>query len=428
MSAAVRHDKGRGDLQSHPEVRPTADRTRAVLAAAAFLVLACALSYRAVALRAVDGSASWVLGDFRNAVYYPVVAWLDGHNPYDVAHQLAAYPATTKFPLYSPLTLLIHLPFGLLPVHAAEVLYYAVALVLVPVLALVVLEACGVARTPARVFGLAALILASRPGHQNLLLGQVTLQVTIGSYLALRYAHDRPSVAGLGLAVSTLKPTFGAPLAFLMLCRGAWRATTIGMALGGLLASAVALSLVHAAGSVASLVDSVRGSWDVSMVSSSAHPALSVSRIDAVALVARLLGRSPGTAATLGIAVGLLGVGGLGIRRLARQGNAEGDLGIALICLSVLTCTYHQSYDLLLLTLPLTMLAVGTPSLDVSPPMRWTLCTLLGLPAANYLATEGVVARLGLTGGWWNAVTSVNGAAMLAAFALCTRAALRANR
>ena len=43
--------------------------------------------------------------DFRDAVYYPVVALTDGVNPYDPARYYLSYPVGQEFPLYSPVHL-----------------------------------------------------------------------------------------------------------------------------------------------------------------------------------------------------------------------------------------------------------------------------------------------------------------------------------
>ncbi len=46
--------------------------------------------------------------DFRDAVYYPVVAFVDGVNPYDPGSYYRAYPVGQEFPLYSPIHLVVH--------------------------------------------------------------------------------------------------------------------------------------------------------------------------------------------------------------------------------------------------------------------------------------------------------------------------------
>src|SRR5262249_26430170 len=80
---------GRGQGQ-----RMTAS-ARTLAAAGALLVVLGILVHRAVPRINVPGKidpARWVLQDFRDAVYYPVVAFLDGRNPYDQTAQAEAYP------------------------------------------------------------------------------------------------------------------------------------------------------------------------------------------------------------------------------------------------------------------------------------------------------------------------------------------------
>src|SRR5262249_57031367 len=91
--------------------------------------------------------ARWALQACRDAVYYPVVASLDGRNPYDQSAQARTYPVGQPFPPYLPLTLLAHLPFGLLPHAEAGDLYLAVLVGLTAVLAALAIARCGLAGT-----------------------------------------------------------------------------------------------------------------------------------------------------------------------------------------------------------------------------------------------------------------------------------------
>src|SRR4029453_8153253 len=140
-----------------------------------------------------------------------------------------------------------HLPFGLLPHGEAAWAYFATTLVLTVVLAGLAIAGAGAPVTAAAVLALAAACLVSRAGQMNLLLGQVTAQVVIASYVALRWARSRPLLAGLGLALATLKPTYGVPLAALMLLgRGDVRATVAGVVAATALCAVALVPLVHA--------------------------------------------------------------------------------------------------------------------------------------------------------------------------------------
>jgi hypothetical protein len=400
-------------------------RMPVILASLVFALVVGVLAWRGAARLNVPGAPDaqhWALNDFRDAVYYPVVAFLDGINPYDRRAYRAAYPIGTEFPLYAPHTLLVHLPFGLLPYEAARVVYAAIVVALTVVLAALALEAGGAARTGARVLGLAALLLLSRPGHNNLMLGQVTAQVVIASWVAIRWAATRPALASVALAVSLLKPTFGVPIAFLLWCRGDRRAALGGAALAGVAGLAVVARLVVAAGGVgpfvASLTDNLGGFDGAPLV----NPATSPFRIDTAALVARVLDWHS-RAAELPMTVAVLALAGLVLAALRRGGRAvRGPVATALVCTATLACIYHQAYDLLLLVPPAMALVAARVSAD-----GWTrvLLALLVLPMANYLATDTSLRRLDLEGTAWVVVTSLNGVAVTAAFLLCLALAWR---
>ena len=138
------------------------------------------------------------LVDFRDAVYYPVVEFLAGENPYDRGSVLSRYPVNGTIGLYSPLTLLLHLPFGLLPYRAAELFFVALSFVLVTVLAAAAVRLAGRDADPAVVLGVAAFLVISRPGHWNLFLGQVSLETALATWAALwlaAWAEASPAAA-----------------------------------------------------------------------------------------------------------------------------------------------------------------------------------------------------------------------------------------
>ena len=271
---------------------------RARLLACLLLFLAAAAVVTTYTLRRLDvpgrpALAQHGLQDFRDAIYFPSVALLDGHNPYDAADYVQRYPVGAFYPLYSPAALLLHLPFATLPYRTSQAVFVAINLALVPVLAWIALRAAGIGPvSPAAVLAVAALILISRPGQWNAFTGQCTLYVVIAAYAALLLARTRPTLAGLGLAVASLKPTYGAPLALLMLCRGDRRAVAIGLGLAALLAAPVVLALSHNAGGPSALLDSLLANQEVFVHNKLVNSATSPYRVDAVALVERALDAS----------------------------------------------------------------------------------------------------------------------------------------
>jgi len=409
--------------------------TRTWAAAAALLVVLGVLAQRAVPRVNQPGHvdpAHWVLQDFRDAVYYPVVAFLDGRNPYDQRAQAETYPVGQGFPPYLPLTLVAHLPFGLVSQSEADGLYVMAVLALTVVLGALALGGAGRPVTIAATLGVTALLLLSRPGHMNLLLGQVTAQVVIGAYVALRWARTRPPLAGLGLALATLKPSYGVPLAVLMLLgRGDVAAVTAGAAMSAALCLAALVPLAHAAGGIAPFVTSLSGSAAVFSAESTSNAWSSFARVDVVALAARILGHVPAgwIEAMLGLAVTVAGV--IGLRRLRGDDSAPSvQLGVGLVCLTLLIGTYHQAYDALLLAQPGVALATGSWGRGAAAPpaLRWTVLALIAIPAVNYLATGTMVSGLRIGSPTWLAVTAANPAALLAAWGIHLGLACRAGR
>ena len=90
--------------------------------------------------------------------------------------------------------------------------------------------------------------------------------------------------------------------------------------------------------------------------------------------------------------------------------------------MTILICMYHNAYDLLLLTLPLTA-AVTARRLapwSTHPALHGCLLGCLVLPLANYLASDSALGALAVDRGTgaWIAIMSMNGAALLLAFAI----------
>ena len=50
---------------------------------------------------------AWGMLDFRDAIYFPIVAFLDGNNPYDSSAYVSTYPVGNVFALYTPVTLTV---------------------------------------------------------------------------------------------------------------------------------------------------------------------------------------------------------------------------------------------------------------------------------------------------------------------------------
>jgi hypothetical protein len=400
---------------------------RALPAIAVFAVLAAVAAYRILADFVIDGQPAlhrYGLIDYRDAIYYPVRAFVDGANPYDVATYVARYPIGLPFPLYSPMALLLYLPTQLVSLSTGATIFLALNIALLPLLAYLTLRLAGVGTSMGAVFAVAAVALASRGGYVTLSLGQCTVYVTIAVYVALLYADSRPWMAAVALALATLKPTFGVPVALLMLAAGQWRVVAGAAALSGALTIIPLAVLTARAGGIAALIATLAGNYHrASEGVEAANAATSPLRLDLSSLIARFVGESPGMVGELAIGIAVVIAGMLLIRRL--RNDAGGQLRFSIVVLTTILCVYHQGYDVLLLLVPFVgvlltpwvLRAGGTPS------ERIVLAAALAVPLVNYVLSRSLLESIGhslsATGPAMILLASVNGAAMIAAFVVC---------
>jgi Glycosyltransferase family 87 len=396
-----------------------------LLAGSAFLLATGLVTWRAVdelGAAGVPTVEGWALKDFGDVLYYPGLALVDGYNPYDVPAQVARYPVGAGIVGYAPHTILLHLPFVVLPYRAALWCYFAFVLGLTVLLAALGLRFAGIGAAPARVLAVATFLVLSNPGRLNLLYAQLTLQVVIATHLVLHGTERRPWLAALGVGIALMKPTFGVPLAVLLvLGRGETRVVTLGAALAGAGSLVAMLWLVPAAGGIAAFVRSfidglgvLRGEWFNAADSS-------WTRVDAVAVLGHTLGRPTTFAEEVVIGVTVLGVGVIGLRRLGQENvRLNAPASLTLVCLTLLIFHYQQVYGALLLVLPVLSLAVSREGLPAAPagPLRWVLVGLMLVPFINVLSAARIVGALGSSSILGRALTSLSGAALVAAWSI----------
>ena len=383
--------------------------------------------------------------DFRDAVYYPVVALRDRVNPYDADTYFRLYPVGQEFPLYTPVHLLLHLPLLAFSLSTARAIDLGWNLVLVLGLAATALGMAGHRRALAPVFGLGTLILLSDPGKFDLRTGQPTLLIVIGAYLAWRARPaDRERVAHLpitavvpiaigviALAIVWSKPTFAIPLTVLLLVRGQRRVAVLGTVLGAALSAVVLPRLVDAAGGISELVQSWQDSARVTSQSAQSRLGSGL-RIDAANTFVRVSHLHPSElVGSLG-GLALLAVGAWTIRRLHQcdpHGDHE-DLPLTLGCLVILTCLYHVPYDELLLIGPMVLLARRGPTHAIAWPRRTraAVFVLLLIPLVDPLGWSPVNAALGKSGFQWMLGPTMLSLDILVALGLCIWAACRQIR
>jgi hypothetical protein len=403
-------------------------RLREAASVGLLLVVVLLLTVRAASLINVPGEPSpsrWVLHDFRDALYYPVVSFLGGGNPYDEVMFLERYPVLQAFPPYSPLTLLVHVPFGLLPHQTAQLIFYGYSLLLTLLLGSVALWICGRRLTLSSICLLSAVALMSRPGYSNLLLGQTTLELVLAVYVSLFFASTRPGLSGLGLVLASMKPTFGVPLAILLLAQRSYRAVAVGISIGALLTMMPILVIVRASGGPGAFAASLLRAYRGIDATGASSPVSCPARVDVIAVVGHWAQAPASSFAVVTAFVVVMAMAAAALLKVRQHcsGRACDLYCISLVSLAVLVSIYHQVYCALLLVIPLTTLAIGEwiPAEIKSPNwVRWVLLGLLSVPAVNYGASYFVTNRLETGSVAWIAAGSVNGVALAVAFFLLT--------
>ena len=276
------------------------------------------------------------------------------------------------------------------------------------------------------VFGLAALLVASRPGYLNLYFGECAVYLVIATYAALRFGRTRPWVAGACLAFVCLKPTFGVPLGVLLLARGAVSAVVLGGTLAFVTAVVVGMFVIRGAGGLAPFIDSLGENASAWGRLSEASGATGIYSIDTVALVDRLWNIPPAIEIILSVAI--LAIGGLAVACASRRDGASTRLAESVASLTILAFAHHQFYDGLLTALPITALASGRlplPAGRTGQGLRWMLLALLTMAAFNYLSSYEALDGLGFVGATRLTIVSATGIAItFALLALATVAIL----
>ncbi len=378
----------------------------------------------------VQETSSWAYSAFRHGIYYPVKAFIEGHNPYDSQAYMSHYPVHDPFRPFLPMTLLIHFPLGYLPIKPAAAVFFCANLGLCLLMVWLSFRIASVKITTAGVFLVGTLLLLSRPGLSNILLGEGTALVGAGAYVAL-YGKDKyPLLASLGFGLTCFKPQFGLPLGLLLLFSNHYRVAILG-GLAALLLSAGPVALLwQRVGENQSFISLLAEGYHASEHYLDSSPIRSSNRIDIKALASRIVGENlPPLSETL-IAVSVLVLAGCLCFRLRLFPNAR-KTSAELMILAMLSCVYHQRYDFLLLIAPLVNLCANgdSPPWDQFPKLRWLAIGLMLLPGVNYISSTTGLQHLGFSVGssFWIVLSSLNGLALVFLLAIYSTVAFRAD-
>ena len=148
------------------------------------------------------------------------------------------------------------LPFALPPYPIAAALYFIFGIASMLGIAILSLRLAGIRDRGPWLWGVATALLLSRPGHMAVVQGQPTLLV-LGAALFVIGVVGRPWAASFALAITTIKPTFGAPLVLLTMARGHWALAFRAIAIAVGLALYPTIALASRAGGFVPLLTSL---------------------------------------------------------------------------------------------------------------------------------------------------------------------------
>jgi len=341
--------------------------------------------------------------DFQDVVYYPTKAALAGFNPYDARPAeeggvyFSRFPAGNSFPVYAPLIFVFSLPFALLPLTAAEVLYWIANVGLLLGFSFLLLRVAELPRRPGLAAGIAALMLLSRPGQASFYFGAITLPMTLAALGAWLFAKRQPWVAAVCLAISCIKPTFGGPLFVLLILRRNYRVALTGLATALVTNVAVMALFLPQELTSTHTMELLSANQAVTDSDPAVDPLKSASRIDSLMVAERLSGRHWPGYARLGLTFLILTVAGWSLRRLEYAPSADDQrkqsVSAGLAALTIGICIYHNIYDALLAAVPalVTWHSIkGQHATGGNLALPIFACT--AVPALNYFSSKQFLA------------------------------------
>lgn len=372
------------------------------------------------------------LCDFHNGIYFPAQALIRGESPYGPEYA-KQYPVARQIPFFLPSVLLLHAPLAMLPLRAAEIIYFSFSVFLILFIASLVASLLAEARSTNRirvdhVLAIAAVTVLSRGGHITLFDGYFTFELVLATLLAIHFGKRKPWVAAIALALIASKPNYILALGFLMLARGNVKAVVLGAVITIVSAGLPSIWLAYHEGGgdigagLQTLRDHIEQTQEIHRAQRDESPVYSWTRIDLLAIVAKWMGSDPREVMHLVVMGFILAPIMWLLDRRRRLSIDDGLLGMtgALILTTMLVSIYHQSYDALVLIAPLAGIFFGVQSKtwqDKPGWVRWATAALMLAPLFNYLSTRVVLGSLGwgleseqLTGA--RIFTSINGVSL----------------
>jgi Glycosyltransferase family 87 len=356
------------------------------------------------------------LCDFHNAVYFPGLAFSRGENPYSATYA-AKYPVNREMSPYSPLLLPFASLMGVLPLRMAEYLWYSTNIILMFALSVTLLHVTKMRIYAHRVLLVAALILFSRVGQSNQVLGQLGTYFCLFTFVAVWCAPTNKYLSATGLALASIKPTFGIPLILMMLAARKVQPVVLGLLLGGV-GAGLSLGWIIA-NEPTELLASFENSQHAIVADKDVDPDSAWMRTDLVSVVARNFSIVSDLKFEL---VGMLFILIPAFAALwklsSKQQTAESrSLELATVTTMIPLCIYHLSYDLLVVLPALALAISGRIFTTQKQPLmyRYAYSALLVFPLINYFAAYSVMEKLHIDGMLREMLIASNPLSLLAA-------------
>ncbi len=392
-----------------------------VLGVALFAVVCALAVYGTYSQKNVPGSNEPLtkssqpgLKSFHNQIYFPVRALVTGENPYSREyiqfHPDSALGKQIAMDPVPPSTLLILSPLAFLQLHAAEIAYILVC-VLLSIFCANLLLSAATDRPPSigGVMLTAALMMACLPGVEAFVSYPTIMLTLFGVLLAIEHSGEQDLLSGIGILLAFCQPVIGVAILILITFRRHFGAIAFGILLL-LILNVVAIAWIgnNTEGGVAQAIEDAQG-----LYSSVYKPVVaenlqaSTDRLDAHSVVARLassdsqIAQQPNLHCYIATGLLVLAVIALLAERDPTQMQGLVSRSGMLIAAVTILFFYQKTPSLYLLWIPTIGLLVDGWRAEraFGLPMRFILGLLVVLPLFNYFVTPFAMDRLGITAG-----------------------------
>lgn len=380
------------------------------------------------------------LADFRDAVYWPGKAFAAGTNPYNTPQYMQTFPVGNNFPLFSPLIMVLYGPLSALPFPIAAAIYVGINTILFGLLIALCLKLTR-GEVELAAFGfVGAIVFLTQPGRACFHGGQLAALLALLSLLTLSQSRFRPWLAGLALALSSIKPTFGIPLGIFLFAQRRWNALRIGWGIGAVIGIVGLIVIFSQREGLRAMPSILLQNQAYLNADPDVDPRTTHVRIDseviALRLIPRLIGQSWAMIIPLGI-TSLVATWLVGNRNCPPSSTTATSLGFQLGIeevfglLTIALSMYHLIYDALILLPAVCALAFSVRIREeLANSVRIPLLVLTCIPFVNVLWSPSVVnfaakLELPILDAWtnrqgfvWEAISMSNPVAVFVAWVL----------